>query len=225
MMPRTLTALACFVFSTIGSAHAEKMPIDSGFEFEALQKKSDQMSCRHLMLRTGQTFTNLDTFASVQKELSQASIQGELSSFIRQRNGYPVDLLLREPVYRVRYPVQDPGLAATLNRAQTTAVWGVGFFEPQNPNGGFTQTHYQVTHTNAGLPEIEFDVRAADVCVGQRYEVILFSGCPLEIIRFETDEGPWESPAFVTQWWKCQNSTTLSFDLSRLAQDLGNRKP
>ena len=225
MIPKALTTLAWFALSTLSSANAEKVQIDSGFEYVALQKKSEQMSCRHLMLRSGQTLVSLETFASVQTELTEASTQGQLSSFIRQRNGYPVDQLMKEPVYRIHYLIQNPVLDSVLKESQTTSLWGVGFFEQQNPNGVFTQTYYRATPTEKGQSLIEFDVRAADVCVGQRLEVIFFSGCPLEVVRFETDEGPWESPAVVTQWWKCNQSTTLSFDLSKLSQELGNRKP
>lgn len=223
MKPRTLITGVWFTLLLVAKANAENLPVTSGFQFEALQAQADQMSCRHLALRTGQTVANLQTFATVQSELSQASISGELSAYIRQRNGYPVEQLLKEPVYRIRYSIPDEVLAQRLNQSQTTALWGVGSFEVQNPNGAFNNIHYQASHPTANALQLELDVTAADVCVGRRFEVVFFSGCPLEVIRFETDEGPWESPAFVTQWWKCENSTTLSFDLSTLAQTLGKR--
>jgi hypothetical protein len=206
--------------AALATARAETIDVRSGFDREALQKPSEQMSCRHLRIRTGQTAQMLEAFAVELGHTSLAASVGELSAFFAQRKGYPVSLLLEEPVYRIRYAVEDPGLAHTIARSQTSALWGAGFFESQDPNGRFTQLHFVRSADEAATPWIELDVRAADVCLTERIEAAFLSGCPTETIHFD---GEPESRPFVTQWWKCSAVTTLSFDLSALALELGRR--
>jgi hypothetical protein len=220
----TLAAALSFavVIATLEPAQAETIEVRSGTEHRALQQPAAQMSCRHLRIRTGQASRMLDTFASELGQASQAAGRGELSAFFAQRTGCPPSLLLEEPVYRIRYAIKDPSVAKPVAQSQTSALWGVGLFELRDPNGRFTQHHFVMGTNESEEPWLELDVRAADVCLTGRIEVAFLSGCPTETIRFEGEPA---SPPFVTHWWRCSGTTTLSFDLSALAGELGRRLP
>lgn len=191
-------------------------------EHVALQPMEQQMSCRHLKYRADRAVQSLGY-----------STDGQVS-FVRLRNGHPVGRLVHEPVYRVRFAMTDPALDSAARGAQAAVVWGAGSFDVRSPNGRMDRSRLEISQDSEGPSRLAVDVQAADVCYGARLHVAFLSDCPLESLRFDLcdhdaasclPQDVWQSPEFVTQWWKCGNSTRVDFDLSALAQELGRRTP
>lgn len=232
-MKRAMQTSLVLALLAPGAAIATNFDIASGFTATALRSAEEQVSCRHLQVRYRQRAQALETFAETSPNLGTAAGTGQLKDYVRQRAAYPVDSLYNETVYRLRYPIPAGEMLEAVRSSQSRAAWGTGLFEHQNPNGGFERIHYRILPgTDGAGAELEFDVRAADVCLAKRFELVFFAGCPLERIRFDpcdyehgtcSEPGHWESDPFVVQWWKCESSSTLNFDLSPLEASLGRR--
>ena len=140
--------------------------------------------------------------------------------------------ILNQRTHHISYVTSSTDENTWIQESENTALISNDYFDFQLANGGHRFKNLSIRKNSNGSHKIDFDITQLDLCVNQSVELLFFSDCPLERVRFDTcnyvdgvctGQPYWESKAFVLEFKSCKKKNILKFDLSELAKKHGVR--
>lgn len=185
----------------------------------ALRPAHDQMSCTHLRKRVAIDERSMNLMA----ELAKEGITEEIYSYLFQRTGHPVGLLLAEDAYKMEVLLSEAAQQAIAN-SELKAVSGVGFFEPADPWGRFHKVAYRELDAGESGTAVTLNVRPVDICFNGHVDLLQFRACPkVKPVFTDCQRDSTCVPEHVVNWWQCKEIQTVRIDLKPLAETMGRR--
>ena len=219
----------------LSSSHAETefKNIQSGFKSSPLQAMNETLSCNHLKLLIDRRYNELMGSSNERSIMNEEQLD-DFAIYLNHVNPIPHSELSSTQTYRIHYEINDEMEKAWLSETQGIAFRSNGFYDFQLPNGGFRSNRFKILINPDSTRSLQFDITAHDLCLRRWAEVVLYSDCPLEIIRFDTctyrngictGNPVWESDPFVVEFNACKKIRVLKFDLTELSKNHGKRLP
>ena len=188
-------------------------------ELKATQKTEDQFSCAHLKSRFNVLNVATNLLSEVKNKVNENQSRGaglDLYEYFKRKVGFSLGSILSEVSYTGKLK-KEALKGVDLSQVDAYALVGIGGIDLRQ--GTFPE-------------EIEFDVHAVDVCFGDGMDLVLFSGCKMEITVFDTCDylhdkcdAPvyWRSKPFLVKWWECKSETHIPVNLSAASKTMGVR--
>ena len=213
-----------FLIKPVISHSASLVNVKKGYGSVPYQKASERMSCRHMRLRNESLTHFSDWLLKLHKPATDYRHFQEFRSYLNSRNQYSISDLRKERTYRISYPVFDAELIRVIDQSEHV-VFSNGFdLDSRDPNGGFSFSGLKVEQSGDSRV-LSFDISGVESCFSKKAEVIFFTQCPIEKIRFDTCEYQngecigkpyWESEPFVVDWWNCGQKQVFEFDFESI---------